>query len=137
MGDMMNLDRVIESLKQEEGFEGMPYEDSLGIPTIGYGIKLPLSEEEAEILLKHRLDKKILEISEKEPFFLDLPETAQEVIANMAYQLGVGGVLQFKKMWEALKNRDYQKAADEMLDSKWAKQTPNRAKRLAEIMRSL
>jgi len=134
----MNLDKVIEELKQDEGFEGMPYEDSLGIPTIGYGIKLPLSEEEAEILLKHRLDKKILEISEKEPFFLDLPETAQEVIANMAYQLGVGGVLQFKKMWAALKNRDYQKAADEMLDSNWAReQTPNRAKRLAEIMRSL
>ena len=134
----MNLDKVIEELKQDEGFEGMPYEDSLGIPTIGYGIKLPLSEEEAEILLKHRLDKKILEISEKEPFFLDLPETAQEIIANMAYQLGVGGVLRFKKMWEALKNRDYQKAADEMLDSNWAReQTPNRAKRLAEIMRSL
>jgi len=137
MGDMMNLDRVIESLKKDEGFNGMPYEDSLGIPTIGYGTKLPLSKEEAEILLKHRLDKKILEISEKEPFFLDLPKTAQEVIANMAYQLGVGGVLKFKKMWAALKNRDYQKAANEMLDSKWAKQTPNRAKRLAEIMRSL
>ncbi len=133
----MMLDKVIESLKQEEGFCGMPYEDTLGIPTIGYGIKLPLSEEEAELLLKHRLDKKILELNKKEPFFLDLPQKAQEVIANMAYQLGVGGVLKFKKMWMALKNGDYQKAADEMLDSKWAKQTPNRAKRLSKIMRSL
>ena len=133
----MNLDKVIESLKQEEGFRGMPYEDTLGIPTIGYGTKLPLSEEEAELLLKHRLDKKILELNEKEPFFLELPQKAQEVIANMAYQLGVGGVLKFKKMWMALKNGDYQKAADEMLDSKWAKQTPNRAKRLSKIMRSL
>jgi len=131
------LERVIESLKEEDGFKGMPYEDKLGIPTIGYGTKLPITEEEAEILLKHRLDEKILEISEKEPFYLDLPEIAQEVIANMAYQLGVGGVLNFKKMWAALKNRDYQKAADEMLDSKWATQTPNRAKRLAKIMRSL
>ncbi len=137
MGDMMNLNRVIDSLKQEEGFDGMPYEDKLGIPTIGYGTKLPLTEEEAALLLKHRLDKKILEISEKEPFFLDLPQKAQEVIANMAYQLGVGGVLEFKKMWAALKKGDYQKAADEMLDSKWATQTPNRAKRLAEIMRRL
>jgi len=137
MGDMMNLDRVIESLKQEEGFDGMPYKDTLGIPTIGYGTKLPLTEEEAELLLKHRLDKKILEISEKEPFFLDLPQKAQGVIANMAYQLGVEGVLKFKKMWAALKKGDYQKAADEMLDSKWATQTPNRAKRLAEIMGSL
>ena len=133
----MNLDRVIDSLKQEEGFDGMPYEDTLGIPTIGYGTKLPLTKEEAEMLLKHRLEEKILELSEKEPFFLDLPAKAQEVIANMAYQLGVGGVLKFKKMWAALKKGDYQKAADEMLDSKWAKQTPNRARRLAEIMRSL
>ena len=134
----MNLDRVIETLKQEEGFDGMPYEDKLGIPTIGYGTKLSLSEEEAELLLKHRLDKKILELNEKEPFFLELPQKAQEVIANMAYQLGVGGVLKFKKMWAALKKGDYQKAADEMLDSKWAReQTPNRAKKLAEIMRSL
>ena len=136
MGDMM-LERVIESLKQEEGFRGIPYKDTLGILTIGYGTKLPLTKEEAEILLKYRLDEKILEISEKEPFFLDLPQEAQEVIANMAYQLGVGGVLKFKKMWAALKKGDYQKAADEMLDSKWAKQTPNRARRLAEIIRSL
>jgi len=133
----MNLDRVIESLKGEEGFNGMPYEDSLGIPTIGFGIKLPLDEDESEFLLKHRLDKKIIEISAKEPFFLELPQKAQEVIANMSYQMGVGGVLKFKKMWEALKNRDYQKASEEMLDSKWAKQTPNRANRLAEIIRSL
>ena len=136
MGDMM-LERVIESLKQEEGFRGMPYKDTLGILTIGYGTKLPLTKEEAEMLLKHRLEEKILELSEKEPFFLDLPQKAQEVIANMVYQLGVGGVLKFKKMWAALKDKDYQKAADEMLDSKWAKQTPNRAKRLVEIMRSL
>ncbi len=138
MGDIMNLDRVIESLKQEEGFEGMPYEDTRGYPTIGYGTKLPITEKEAELLLKHRLDEKILELSDKEPFFLELPAKAQEVIANMAYQMGVDGVLEFKKMWAALKNKDYQKAADEMLDSKWAReQTPNRAKRLAEIMRSL
>ena len=131
------MERVIESLKQEEGFDGMPYEDTRGYLTIGYGTKLPLTEEEAEMLLKHRLEEKILELSEKEPFFLDLPQTAQEVIANMAYQLGVSGVLKFKKMWAALKEGNYQKAADEMLNSKWAKQTPNRAKELAEIMRSL
>ena len=128
---------LIEMIKKHEGFRGMPYNDSLGFLTIGYGTKLPLTEEEAELLLKHRLDEKVIELSEKEPFYLELPETAQKVIANMAYQMGVGGVLKFKKMWAALKNRNYKKAADEMLDSKWAKQTPNRAKELAEIMRSL
>jgi len=133
MGDLM----VTELIKKHEGFEGMPYNDSLGFPTIGYGTKLPITEEEAEMLLEYRLKKMIRELIIKEPFFEKLPEDAQKVIADMTYQLGVGGILKFKKMWAALKNRDYKKAADEMLDSKWAKQTPNRAKELAEIMRSL
>ena len=131
------MNKIIEEIKKDEGFRGMPYEDTLGIPTIGYGTKLPLEVEEAEMLLKHRLNKKKNEIATKEPFFLKLPLQAQEVILNMSYQLGVNGVLKFKKMWAALKEGDYKKASDEMLDSKWAKQTPNRAKRLAEIIRSL
>ena len=126
-----------ELIKKHEGFRGMPYEDSLGFPTIGYGTKLPITKEEAEILLKHRLDIKIQEITNYEPFYLELPPKAQKVIANMAYQLGVGGVMKFKKMWEALKNEDYKTAADEMLNSKWARQTPNRANELSEIMRSI
>ena len=128
---------MIEMIKKHEGFRGMPYEDSLGFPTIGYGTKLPLTKEEAELLLKHRLDKKIEELKNYEPFFIDLPQKAQEVIANMSYQMGVGGVMKFKNMWNALKNEDYKKAADEMLDSRWARQTPNRANELAEIMRSI
>ena len=131
------MNKIIEEIKKDEGFEGMPYEDKFGIPTIGYGTKLPLEVEEAEMLLQHRLNKKKNEIATKEPFFFELPLQAQEVILNMSYQLGVNGVLKFKKMWKALKEGDYKKASDEMLDSKWAKQTPNRAKRLAEIMRSL
>jgi lysozyme len=130
----MNL---IDLIKKHEGFNGMPYNDSLDIPTIGYGTKLPLDEEESELLLKHRLNKKINELIELEPFYKELPQTVRVVIADMAYQLGVGGVLKFKKMWSALKNRDYQKASEEMLDSKWAKQTPKRAKELAEIIRKL
>jgi lysozyme len=133
MGDLM----VMELIKKHEGFEGMPYNDSLGFPTIGYGTKLPITEEEAEILLEHRLKRMMRELIQKEPFFEKLPEDAQKVITDMTYQLGVGGVLKFKKMWAALKKGDYKKAADEMLDSRWAKQTPNRAKELAEIMRSL
>ncbi|WP_168175718.1 glycoside hydrolase family protein [Nautilia sp. PV-1] len=128
---------VTELIKKHEGFEGMPYNDSLGFPTIGYGTKLPITEEEAEILLEYRLKRMIRELIQKESFFEKLPEDAQKVIADMTYQLGVGGVLKFKKMWTALKKGDYKKAADEMLDSRWAKQTPNRAKELAEIMRSL
>ena len=58
------------------------------------------------------------------------------ILVEMSYQLGVNGVLKFKKMWGALKNEDYTEASKQMLDSRWAIQTPNRAKKLAEMMRS-
>ena len=50
--------------------------------------------------------------------------------------MGVGGVGKFKKMWEALKNKDYGEASFQMMDSRWAKQTPNRAESLSKVMRS-
>ena len=54
----------------------------------------------------------------------------------MVFQLGVGGVSKFKKMWKALKQNDYQTASEEMLDSRWAKQTPKRAEELSSVMKS-
>jgi lysozyme len=50
--------------------------------------------------------------------------------------MGVNGVLKFKKMWEALKRADYMEASKQMMDSTWAVQTPNRAKKLSEMMRA-
>ena len=61
---------------------------------------------------------------------------AKEVIVEMVFQLGVGGVQKFKKMWEALRNGDYQEASVQMLDSRWAKQTPKRAESLSNTMRA-
>ncbi len=134
MGAIMD---AIKMIKEHEGFKSFQYIDTRGFSTIGYGTKLPLTKEEAEILLKHRLERKINELIKREPFYLKMPKPAKAVIADMAYQLGVSGVLGFRKMWKALKKRDYRKAADEMLDSMWAKQTPNRAKELANIIRNL
>ena len=54
----------------------------------------------------------------------------------MVFQLGVGGVGKFKKMWEALRKKDYGEASFQMMDSRWAKQTPNRAESLSKVMRS-
>ncbi len=54
----------------------------------------------------------------------------------MVFQLGIGGVSKFKNMWKALGEGDYQTASEEMLDSRWAKQTPSRAEGLSEIMKS-
>jgi len=130
------MEKLIDSIKKNEGFVGKPYNDSLGIPTIGYGSKLPLDEDEAELLLKHRLNKKIEELHTHYAFVENLPKEKQSILYEMAYQLGVGGLLKFKKMWRALKSGDFEMASMEMLDSKWAKQTPKRAVDLAKQMRN-
>ncbi len=124
---------LVENIKQNEGFNGMPYDDSLGKPTIGYGTLLPLSESEAETILKSRLHKKMAELVKAEPFMQELPSEVKDVLYEMSYQLGVGGLLKFKKMWKALKEGDYKEAYIQALDSRWAEQTPNRAKKLAKV----
>ena len=131
---MTNLE---DKIKSSEGFMGYQYDDHLGHPTIGYGTLLPLTEEEGTLLLRYRLRKMKLELLKKKEFVLLLPEEAQGVLYEMAYQLGVPGLLRFKKMWKALTFSNYEMAAVEMLDSKWATQTPERAKRLADIMRTV
>jgi len=130
------MSRLVNQIKESEGFVGNNYEDSLGIPTIGYGTKLPLTKAEAETILAIRLNDKISRLLQEKPIVLRLPQDKQEVLFEMAYQLGVGGLLRFRMMWLALENFDYKVAAQEMLDSKWRLQTPNRAEKLARQMES-
>jgi lysozyme len=132
----MNSLKVTMELKSDEGFKGMPYQDKYGYWTIGYGTKLPLSEEEAEMILQHRLTTHYNELLLEKPIVAQLPEVAQNVLANMAYQLGVPKLMRFKRMWEAIEERDWCGMVREMLDSKWAKiDSPDRAKRLASKIR--
>ena len=131
----MNL---IEDTKREEGFRGRPYKDHLGFDTIGYGTKLPLSEHEATLLLEFRMKKTKKDLLNN-LHFLTIEHDAWGVLYAMAYQMGVNGVMGFKKMIRSLRIQDYKEAANQMLDSKWASpsQTPERANRLADIMRNL
>ena len=126
----MNL---LENIKQNEGFNGMPYDDSLGKPTIGFGTLLPLSKSESEMILKSRLNQKTDELVKSEPFVNELPSEVRDVLFEMSYQLGVGGLLKFRKMFIALKDGDYKEAYKQALDSRWAEQTPNRAKKLSKV----
>ena len=129
----MNL---LNNIKENEGFRSEVYQDNLGFDTIGFGTKMPLDKDEAELILKHRLNKKIKHLQKEKIFVVNLNNDKQEVLYEMAYQLGVGGLLKFKRMWSALKSADFEEASKEMLDSRWARQTPARAKRLAERMRA-
>ena len=68
---------------------------------------------------------------------LDVPETVLGIITEMCFQLGKPRVMKFKNMWEGIRNQDWNKAADEMIDSAWHKQTTKRCESLAETMRSV
>ena len=131
---------LLEKIKHHEGFVEHVYDDSLGIPTIGYGFAikdLTLDEDIAEEILIRKLEKLKRNANSRFKWLEDMPVVVQEVVLNMCYQLGITGVSKFKKALKAMEDGDWEKAADEMLDSKWAKQTPNRAKELSNIIRSL
>ena len=131
---------LLESIKHHEGFVKHVYDDSLGIPTIGYGFAikdLVLEEDLCDEILLRKLRILGRSVMSKFPFFDSLPSDCKTVLMEMCYQLGVTGVSKFKKALKAMEDGDWEKAADEMLDSKWAKQTPNRAKEMSDIIRSL
>ncbi len=133
----MILDDLVVSIKKHEGFRGEVYKDHLINVTLGYGTLMPITQIEATLLLRNRLDKMIKELSLKEPVFNSVPPQAQSILSEMAYQMGVNGLLKFKKTWRFLESHDFESASVEMLDSKWAKQTPNRAKELSDRLKKV
>lgn len=134
----MDIKNVIARTKANEGFKDKIYTCSEGYLTIGYGWNLektPMPIEVAELMLKHILKGVIRELLGYK-WFLDMDDKKKEVVVDMAYQMGVAGVLKFKRMIAAVEGGDYQKAADELMDSVYAKQTHNRAIQNEAIMRS-
>ena len=141
-----DLDKVKERIKTHEGFVNYVYKDTLGKRTVGYG-HLCTDDENWEdgkcydnSYLNDVFEIDFMEATKQAEELIGdfvMEKEANEIILEMVFQLGKTGVSKFKKMWEALSGQDYNKAADEMLDSKWAKQTKNRAESLAKIMRSL
>ena len=122
-----------EALLRDEGVRLKVYTDSRGVPTIGVGRNLRdkgISMAEAEMLLENDL-RDAFRIADHLPWITDLDEPRRNVIFNMAFNLGVQGVLGFTKTLELVKQGRYVEAAAEMLRSEWAKQVGARAERLA------
>ena len=106
--------------------------------TIGYGFRvdyLELDEDIAEMILQRKLDSLIERIELNLPFVKDLPESVRDVVIEMCYQMGLTGFMKFKKTIAFLRLGKFNEASVEMCDSKWFHQTPNRAKKLAKIVR--
>ena len=130
----MNKD-LIESIKKHEGYVGVVYKDSLGIDTIGYGFAikdLELDADVCDIILERKLKALNDMVMIKFNWYRYMPQEIKDVVTEMCYQLGVGGFSKFKKTIAYLQNKQFHDASEEMLDSLWAKQTPNRAKELSE-----
>ncbi len=134
-------DTLIEDIKMEEGYRSSVYLDTLEKPTIGYGFlidSLELQEDICQLILMRKLEKLIKTIKFNFKWFDDMPEKVQDVVINICYQLGVSGFSKFKKTIQFMKNKQWDKASIEMLDSKWAReQTPQRALRLSETVKSV
>ena len=143
----MDRERLLKSVKEHEGFRSKVYLDTLGKRTVGYGHLCVEDHWEddkeyewgyLEEILHKDLREAIAGADEliEQHNCKDLEGAAKEVVVEMIFQLGKTGVSKFKKMWEALSEYNYIGASFEMLDSKWANQTPNRAKKMAALMKS-
>lgn len=124
-----------ERIKQHEGKRNTPYKDSEGILTVGYGRNLrdvPFSDDEIDLMFENDFRAAV---DRAESFFVypALNEARRGVLIEMIFQMGAKGVSKFVKFLDAAAEGDWQKAHDELLDSLWAKQTPERAEKLAKI----
>ena len=144
----MNMDRLLESVKKHEGYRNKVYLDTLGKRTVGVG---HLCVEDFWEDDKEYEEKFLMEILQKdlqqairgarslmeEHGCADIDEKAEELLIEMVFQLGMTGVSKFRNMWKALAEKNYIGASYEMLDSRWSKQTPNRAKSMAKTMKEI
>ena len=129
------MDKMIDELVDHEGLELFPYEDSLGILTVGVGRNLEqrgISEDEAFYLLSNDIDVIWEELIKSHPIVEDLDDQRQMILLNMAFNMGVPRLSKFKKMWAAIENNNMEEASKEALDSRWASQVGRRAEELAE-----
>ena len=131
---------LIDSIKQHEGYVGVVYKDSLGIDTIGYGFAikdLELDTDVCDIILERKLKALEDRVNLKFSWYKYMPQEIKDVVMEMCYQLGVTGVSKFKKTLAYLQDKRWEEASVEMLDSLWAKQTPNRAKELSNRVKEV
>jgi lysozyme len=144
----VNTDALLEDIKKEEGWLPYGYDDRTSEPvtcsgwlTIGYGFLIDsrkgagIPRPVAAFWLRYTVNERVEELQRRWPAFKDQHEDVQRAVANMAYQMGVSGVLKFADMLNALERGERAAAASHALQSIWATQTPKRARRVAALIR--
>lgn len=146
----VNLENLLKSLKDEEGFRAFLYDDATGLPikrgslvrgnpTIGYGWNVsrsPMSESEASMVLGNRIVLAAKDAASLVPNWVTLNDARQDVLIDMAFNLGRNGLFSFKNMLHAINEGRYEDAADEMMDSSWFIQVGKRGPLLVDRMRT-
>jgi lysozyme len=136
----MNDKEIMDEIKRHEGYSDTVYYDSVGVPTVGYGHALlqgsKIPAVVADLLFEQdfNIAKKDYEILANR-WGLDISPVRRAVLINMLFNMGMARVSKFQKMLTALQEKNFDKAADEMLDSRWATQVGRRADELAKTMR--
>ena len=146
----MNIEQLRKELEVDEGVKYEIYNDHLGYPTFGIGhlvrdtdpeagaeLGTPISEDRVIEAFNEDVETVLSDCAILYDDFDELPEEAQLIIANMMFNLGRPRLSKFKGMKAGVDSRDWKKAADEMVDSAWYRQVPNRAGRLVTRMKAL
>ena len=134
------MNRLHRLLIRHEGFVSKPYEDTTGNITIGVGRNLDsvgLSRDEVLYLLNNDIERCDRELRHNFKWYLTLCRVRQDAIINLCFNLGITKLLTFKKALAAMEQEDFELAAEEFLDSKWAKQVgPTRSEDIAYMVSS-
>lgn len=144
--DPANEAQLVQELRRDEGVRYVPYEDTMGIPTVGVGHNLrasplpagwsyPLADDQVNTLLDQDLLNVYHDLDRDLPWWTQLCNVRQRVVANCAFNMGINGLLTFRNTLAAMRQGRYADAAQGLLESKWATQVGARATRLAAMMK--
>lgn len=134
-----NTTSLEDQLIDHEGLELSLYKCTGDKWTIGVGRNLDdrgITEDEARYLLKNDIAIVEEELLRNKPSVADLDGVRQRILVDMGFNLGIPTLLKFQNMWTAIEDEDWIEASEQMLDSRWAKQTGRRAIRLADAMKT-
>jgi lysozyme len=134
------MSKISDMLEKHEGFRQFVYKDSLGIETIGIGRNLKsrgVTRAEALYLLENDIADFTKQLRDRLYWFDSIHEDAQLVLIDMAFNMGLGGLMTFTQTLELIKNENYKKASETMLQSKWAQQVGTRAIELSNILKNI
>lgn len=137
------IEQLTAQLRRDEGTRATAYKDSMGWLTIGVGRLIDsrkpgagLRPDEIDYLLRNDIADRVQALQKALPWFAKLDQARQGVLINMAFQMGTAGLLAFRQTLGLVRDGRYAEASEQMLKSKWAEQTPARAHRLSQQMKT-